>query len=282
MMKSSANSERLLEEYNASSAPHNVFVEMTFQDVFVEDCLSSLLSKTRLQDQSISKLEYVEFLTEICIHEGSCVEGDYFPFESINNNLQTLFLETACIESTQNRSMGCVEYYKQTGDEYGILADPDNILDIDDRVMSLCLASYLVIQQGGIWGQPTAATDSDVTEQPETPTVPTASPTLLRVTTSPTSVEQSTETTSSYGLFSSNDDDPYKLTVGAISIMICVGVVILFGVAVLCSGRSKYPNYDINQKRTTHVSLTVEKASMYDGNNVFHDEDTTSHNYVEA
>ncbi len=286
LMTWSGNSEQLLQESDnttGSSVPHNVFVELTFQDVFVDDCRSFLLSKSILQDQKISQLEYVEFLQGICIELGHCETDDRISFESINTMLQTLFLLTSCPESSESESLVCLEDYREMGDEYGIVADPDSLLELDGRIMSLCLALYPIIQQEGIKGEKSSPPiDSENNIQTHLPSAfPTMAPTTFP-TSSPTQTILESDTVGTMStprLFSANDEDPRKLTVGAITMITCVAALILFCMAVICFGGSKHPNYDINQVQTTTDYTIAAKKTMYDGNNAFYDEESTSHNF---
>lgn len=64
----------------------NVFVELTFQDIFVDDCESLLLSNTNLQDDVISQLEYGDFLEFVCVEQGGCVDGFSYDTSTTSSN----------------------------------------------------------------------------------------------------------------------------------------------------------------------------------------------------
>lgn len=254
--------------YGNVSGP-NVFVELTFQDIFVEDCKAFLLSNTNLDDEVISQMEYGEFLKFVCEEQGGCV--DWFSYDAVNDKLQSLFLNVACPDSSEYNVTSCLQEYQDLGPEYGILLDRDSLVDISNRILWLCMSSFQIIRQEGLFqDQPKSDISANATQpltqgeiQSMGPTVPptfvrttmlptqvtsTVAPTQLTTTMAPTQVTTGTnETQASDEVVPSNGDDPLELGLGPVIMLICVGVVILFCLAAAIAGRPNHPNYDINQ-----------------------------------
>jgi hypothetical protein len=295
---SSVDSKSLLQQEDEDNifGPRNVFIELTFKDLFVDDCSSFLLSKSSLQDEKISQVEYAEFLDVVCVEEGVCVEGNHLSYESINNNLQDLFLNLACPESPEEGPAACFYDFKRMGSEYGFVADPGTIMIIDERISSLCLASYEVINEEGIFGEKSLGdTDGDkkVPPQPQAPpppTIPMSAPTraptnnpVTTATVSPTrgdlGTQQSPPTSETLDksqgaqeVSGMQNEGSYNLTSGAIAGIISVLVVILFCVCVLYSGtRINTTDYDINQAKPIQGLHSVHEArnTIYDGMDIF-------------
>lgn len=292
---------RLLEQDEDNIfVPRDAFLELTFEDLFVDDCSSFLLSKASLQDERISQVEYAEFLDVVCVEEGVCEEGDPLRYESINNNLQALFLNIACPEDQEEGPAACFYDFKRMGSEYGFIADPRTIQIIDERISSLCSASYDVITREGIFGEKTSSSggvqgDEDQKAQPTIPNrSPTSTPinnpvTVTTATASPTQRDFSTQpTTTTTGQTlektqsaqqannnggTENEQDPYKLTFGAMAIIVCLTVMILFCAGVIYFGRTKNSGYDINQPIEGLHSVHNTRNTIYDGNDVFRDKE---------
>lgn len=306
---SSINSERRLQENYAdnifAAAPRdNAFIELAFEDRFVDDCSSFLLSKASVQDERISQVEYAEFIGAVCVEEGFCKEGGQLSYESINDNLQTLFLDISCPESSEEGQAACFYDFKRMGSEYGFVADPRTIQVIDGRIATLCSASYRVINREGIFGGKTSSgVDDDEKARPEpepqgpppttTPTnaptraqaattnKPAASTTTASLTTddsrtqSPTDVTADESPQKSQEATGTEDDGSYNLTFGAIASIIGLIVVIFFCGGVIYSGRTKHVDYDINQAQPIEGLRSVDNTRniIFDGNNVFRDEE---------
>lgn len=180
-------------------------------------------------------------------------------------------------------------------------------MDISNRILWLCLSTFQIIRQEGLFQVRSSFNSSEnaTHSQPQfqgTPSVePTASPTLVHTTLSPTqkvinttqssaevvssnsaeptaspthvpttvppTQEETNTTQTSDEVVSSNSDGPFKLGLGATIMVICVGVVILFCLAAVIAGRSRHPNYDINQPHdmtsmvNKDISLRLEQSS---------------------
>lgn len=270
--------------------PNAHFIELTSEDLFIDECSSFLLSKASLQDQKISQVEYAEFLDVVCVEEGSCVDGELLAYDSINNNLQNIFLAAACPDSPNGNPAACFFDFKNMGSEFGIAANPDNIHMVDEWVMGLCSSSYQVILQEGVLGEKLSNRFESVKyEQPQPQTRPTMVPTLAPQTPpvmlpseSTTGPQAALEEPSSFiptiateGPSSLEDKHgPYKLSFGAIWVIIAVILVSIFCMGVIYCGKTKHPHYDINHVeplKSGHFVRTP-RNTIYDGNDVFHDE----------
>ena len=258
----SGHADRSLQQHqnNSNVAGPNVFVELSFEDIFVEDCDSFLLSNANLEDEVISEAEYGDFLEFVCVDQGGCLDG--FSYDAINDKLKSLFLNVACPESSEYNETSCLQEYQELGAQYGIVADRDSLVQISNRILWLCTSSFQIIRQEGLFAGPPSLNDNanNTHNQPYTQGTttmgPTSPPTLEHTTLSPT--QQITNATQSPDeVVPSDDGVPFHLGLGAQIMLICVGVVILFCLAVVVAGRTKHPSYDINQPH--HVSDDMPK-----------------------
>lgn len=260
---STESSQRLLQtDGDNIFGPRDQFIQLAAENLFVDDCCSFLMSKASLHDEKISQLEYTELLDVVCIEQGACKESERLTYDSININLQDIFLKTACPEGSEKGPSFCFFDFNRDGNEYGLVADLDRIQIVDERVTNLCSSSYEVIQEQGVLGSD--GIDGDEQAQPlqgSRPTemssmTPTMSPSrspfnhpAAAATDPEIVIHEPPSAMPSATLESSalDEEGAYKLTSGAITITISVSVVILFGVAVVYSGGTRNKDYDINQ-----------------------------------
>ena len=259
--------DRSLQQHQGNSEMFrpNVFVELTFESSFIDDCEAFLLSNTNLEDAVISELEYGYFLEYVCMEQGGCVDG--FSYDTVNDRLKSLFLNVACPENAAYNETSCLQDYQELGPEYGISADRDRLVDVSNRILWLCTSSFQIIHQEGLFdSRPSLDFGNNTTHsQPYTQGIPsmgpTSPPSLVHTTLSPT--QEGTNTTET--TVTSKDGVPIQLGLAAKIMLVCVGVVIIFCLAAVVAGRTKHPNYDINKPHDLSVTWNKDISSHWEG-----------------
>jgi hypothetical protein len=223
-----------------------------FEDVFVEDCSNFLLSKSVLVDQKISKTEYADFLAGYCLDQATCQEGDDVTFESLNTNLRTEFIFSAC-PLHKVESEICFEDFKAMGKDFGLVASPDTLASVDEKVAALCNSTFFIIDQEGLMDEKieTEAPAVIQTPRPTPPTKPTEPPTPLpddRISTFTPSFSPGFNASDIVAPgFSDFEIEGPRLTTAAILGIISALSAVAFCVAVVWSGGWKEPEYDMNR-----------------------------------
>jgi hypothetical protein len=244
------------------------------EKAFIERCSSDLLSESVMQDQKISNFEFAAFLENVCAEKGTCQPDTFLSLDSVNSKLRSAFVSTACPVGKVEVA-ACYYDFKSTGAEYGLVATPDILTTVDQRVASLCTSTYTIIETEGIFGEKLQDPHGDEKIIPPRPTEepqPSSTSAPLLVPPSPTTatpgpvVEQEVGTISSSTLNSTETevDDREKLVTdltdfeetedGGLSTAGIFGIIsaaasIAFCVAVMYSGGFKEPDYDVNTKR---------------------------------
>jgi hypothetical protein len=176
--------------------PHNVFARpgefetKSAEQIFEEDCSRYLLSESVLEDQKISSSDFVGFLVLKCLEQQTCGVGDAISFDSLNNHLRTTFLLTACPIGSED-SAACYYDWERTEAEFGMVANPDTLAIVDERVASLCSTTFSIINEEGMFEPadetvgseeegnitPPSSTEPQPTENPKPLASPTPEPT---------------------------------------------------------------------------------------------------------
>jgi hypothetical protein len=269
------------------------------KDGFVEDCSKFLLSKSVLGDQKISKTEYADFLAGYCLDQAACQEGDDVSFASLNTNLRTEFIFTAC-PLHKVESEYCFEDFKAMGDDFGLEASPKTLASVDEKVAALCNATYFIIDQEGLLDiksetqvsaviqtpQPTPAPAPKPTEPPTPAPKPTEPPnnplddTIGSLTPSSSPTPNATDIIAT-GVSEIENEGP-RLTTAAILGIISALSAVAFCVAVVWSGGWNEPEYDMNQAdpfpaKPKSKPKKRSHAPTPSGEDTFHDEEDDPH-----
>jgi hypothetical protein len=288
------------------NVPDNIFFQQddfsvkSSQEKFVDDCSGYLLSKSVLGDQKVSNEEYVDFLVKSCLEQGTCQPDEDIAFGSLNSNLQSNFILSACPTNSEDAA-GCYYEFKRMGADFGFLATPDTIAALDERVQSLCASTYSIIDEEGIFAQEEleSVEDSDedgkiITTPPEKPQQATAQPQIDNeqqefIASTPAPTPGSTESSSELREHNTTDFSAFESEGTGLSTAAILGIIsalsgCAFCIAVMYSGGLKEPDYDMNRPVDLHPVIysdskkkTDERknhSGQRDDEDVFEDEDT--------
>jgi hypothetical protein len=252
-----------------------------FEDGFVEDCSKFLLSKSVLGDQKISKTEYADFLAGYYCLDQEGGDGDVdVSFASLNTNLRTEFIFTAC-PLNKVESEYCLEDFKAMGDDFGLLASPDTLASVDEKVATLCNATYFIIAQEGLMDKKIETQAPAVIPTPAPN--PTEAPNSLpddTISLTPTFNPALNGTDGNDADVSEFESEGPRLTTAAILGIISAASSVAFCVAVVWSGGWKEPAYDMNQPDPFPMKSKPKRRSHApapSGEDTFRDEDDDPH-----
>lgn len=253
-----------------------------FEDGFVEDCSNFLLSKQVLGDQKISKTEYADFLAGYCVDHSTCQEGDDVSFASLNTNLQTEFIFASC-PFHQASSANCFEDFKAMGEDFGIMASPDTLASVDEKIAALCNTTFFIINQEGLMDEQSVLAPRPIpTPSPKPTEPPNPLPYDAISTLTPSFNPTLNETDKIAPGFSEFQSEGRRLTTAALLGIISALSAVAFCVAVVWSGGWKEPEYDMNQVDPFPVKPKSKsrrrlKAPVPSGEDTFHDEGDDPH-----
>ena len=252
-------------------------LQMSAGAIFTQKCEYFLLSKPILIDQVIASSEYASFLAQQCLNDGTCNQSDNVSFQTLNPNLQTLFMQTAC---PTTEASNCTQQIKAMGSDFGIIASPQNLLAVDQEVQSLCNETYSIASSEGIMNKnitatvtPTSSPSALQNVTTQVPVTPTSPPMHQQPTQAPThgpTLEHSMVPSSHPTIHSTGGTIPggifqntrTGLTTAGLLGIISAASAVIFCLAVVWSGRGwKEPEYDMNRDdKSVQTEATRKKV----------------------
>jgi hypothetical protein len=132
------------------------------QEVFVDACVSYLLSDPVTGDGLISQNDFTDFLLGFCQSEGGCSDTMTLEFWQLSVQLQLSFVFLICDGTgTFDEQVDCLRGLQDMGEDFGYVLAPETADTVEAEIIQMCTSIYPLAVDSGLVLATAGETDSE-------------------------------------------------------------------------------------------------------------------------